>query len=466
MRTNNLLILIGVVLFAIAGIGANTLLGVLASATFILGSLLTWRAGESPILFLIFLYQWAQYSVLVYYANLANRPIEETVFYGGISGEKVAYATVLAQVSLAFFIVGIRVGLGSWRPQDGARAKAIAQTFTINRLFRLYLFAFFAAFASEMLARAIPAISQPLLALAHMKWAFYFILAYASFSRNKGLNPLLLLAFAIELAWGLGGYFSDFKTVFIFTLAAAVAGSVRITPAAGVGLGALVAVLLTFGVVWSSIKGEYRAFVSGGEGQVVTVDAGDRFNKLYELVGALNRDALADGVERFLLRLTYVEFFGAVLGTVPEAVPHEGGAIWLDAIERPFMPRVLFPSKSVIDDSERTNLYTGLGVAGTDKGTSISIGYAGESYIDFGEYGMMAPLFALGALYGWFYRFTLRAPNAGSLFGMALATAILSDSLPAETSITKLVGGLMAAFLLAWLVRKFLIRKYLPEMIG
>ena len=94
--------------------------------------------------------------------------------------------------------------------------------------------------------------------------------------------------------------------------------------------------------------------------------------------------SFGNATQGMLDRLSYVDFFAVVLETVPSQLPHENGALWLDAITRPFMPRLFFPSKTVIDDSERTNYYTGLGVAGAEEGTSISLGYVAESYIDFG----------------------------------------------------------------------------------
>ncbi len=69
------------------------------------------------------------------------------------------------------------------------------------------------------------------------------------------------------------------------------------------------------------------------------------------------------------------------------------------------MPRFLFPDKPVLDDSERTRTYTGMNVAGMEQGTSIGIGYIGESYVDFGPVKMFAPIFLLGLLYGLIYRF-------------------------------------------------------------
>ena len=122
-------------------------------------------------------------------------------------------------------------------------------------------------------------------------------------------------------------------------------------------------------------------------------------------------------------RLSYVDFFAVVLDTVPSQLPHENGALWLDAITRPFMPRLFFPAKAIIDDSERTNYYTGLAVAGSEEGTSISLGYVAESYIDFGAPLMMVPIFGLGLVLGGFYRKMLTLDRPRALLGMSLATA-------------------------------------------
>jgi hypothetical protein len=267
----------------------------------------------------------------------------------------------------------------------------------------------------------------------------------------------------LELGWGLGGFFSDFKTVFFVTLLALPAANLRISPSTGIGLSIVLVFVLIFGVVWSAIKGEYRAYVSGGErAQIVTVGFGDRMAKLGELVGALDREAIADGAEQLVKRITSVEFFGAVLLYVPAAVPHEYGAIWWDAIIRPFMPRLFFPDKAIIDDSERTNKYTGLGVSGSDVGTSISIGYIGEAYIDFGQFGMMAPIFFLGVFYGSLYRWLITMPHTRGVIGYGFASAVLLGGLFAETSITKSIGGLIVSLLVVWLIAKYAGSRFFP----
>ena len=374
-------LLIAVLVFFVGGIGPNSFLALIAVSVLVFGIFLLWRPGEPPIFLLIFGMQWLQVSLGTFQANLDGVDIDKTTEFNA----EVWRAALLSLLGLAILAVGIRIGAGRWRLAPALLARQIVTRYPVPTFFRLYALAFAAAFFSEGFAYVIPGLSQLFLAVTSVKWAFFWLLAYATFCQKGSRKIFFLAAFLLELGWGIGGFFSDFKTVFFVTLLALAAANVRISASAGIGLSVMAVIVLMFGIVWSTIKGEYRAYVSGGErAQIVTVGFGDRMAKLGELVSALDREALADGADRLVKRITYVEFFGAVLLYVPAVVPHEDGAIWLDAITRPFMPRLFFPDKAIIDDSERTNKYTGLGVSGSDVGTSISIGYFGEAYIDFG----------------------------------------------------------------------------------
>jgi hypothetical protein len=125
---------------------------------------------------------------------------------------------------------------------------------------------------------------------------------------------------------------------------------------------------------------------------------------------------------------------------VPRNLPYENGNLWMEALEHAAMPRLFFPNKPAIDDSDRTRLYTGLDVSGADQGTSIGLGYVAESYIDFGSVLMFAPIFGLGLFYGFIYRlFAIRAKER--LLGTGIAVAILVfGAYTIETSNIKLVG--------------------------
>ena len=112
---------------------------------------------------------------------------------------------------------------------------------------------------------------------------------------------------------------------------------------------------------------------------------------------------------------------------------------------------LFFPDKEVIDDLVRTNLYTG-GVAGISEGTSISLGYVAESYIDFGPIGMFPALFLIGLMFGRIYRGLLRWTASRGLLGMGFATGVLTGAAALETSFTKAFGGIAVALLVAVLL--------------
>jgi hypothetical protein len=198
--------------------------------------------------------------------------------------------------------------------------------------------------------------------------------------------------------------------------------------------------------------------------QIISVPLGDRLLKLTDLVGDLDMAALSSGFDAMLRRMSYVEFFGATLEVVPALVPYENGAIYSDAIIRPFTPRIFFPEKSIIDDTVRTNLYTG-GLAGNSEGTSISLGYIAEAYIDFGRFGMMVALFLLGYFYGLLYRI-FTGPIFGSpLAGMALISAIFLGIGSMENSFTKIFGGIIASILVTMLVLRWIIPVWYPWLL-
>ncbi len=441
------------------GIGPNLWLAILAVAVLITGARLSWRPGESPILLFIFTFQWLQGTILVFYANwLAIDVGQLSDFHAQQSN-----AIVLTCIALVALAIGMRLGAGRWTPQAAYQARTLSNQRSEVDWAKLYALAFVGALFCEAAARLASGLMQPMLAVASLKWAFYWMLAYATFSR-RGANFLYFLAaFMIELALGVGSYFSDFKTVMFFTLFAALAAQVKISFRSTISLLLLGAILIAAAVAWSAIKMEYRAYVSGGERvQMVRVGYIDRLSKLAELISAIDDEKMAKGYDSLLKRLAYVELFGVTLAYVPRVRPHEDGAIWIDAVSRPFMPRLLFPNKAIIDDSERTNAYTGLDLYGMEQGTSISLGYVAESYIDFGEFGMMVPIVLLGIFYGRVYRGLVSSSRCASIFGMGLASSALYPGAFLDASITKSFGAIVVALLVTWILVRFAIPRFIP----
>jgi hypothetical protein len=446
---------ISIALLLLAPIFPNSMLVIAAAVLLLIGSALLWRPGESPVLLFVFGYQWLQVSAGILYASWCWLDVNELTRTRG----DLQTAATLSLIGVLVLSCGLRLGAGAVRPKDAEIARLTVRHRPTKDWFWLYVAAFFTAIVFQLMARVIPGLSQPLLAVANLKWAFFLMLTYSAFSAD-GVRTFWLIAFALELVSSVGGYFSDFKTVFFFTIFGLAAAQVRFAARIYITIAVLTALLLVMGVVWTEIKPEYRKFVSGGQNsQVVTVDFNERIGKLAELVSSIDGVAFSDGADQLIRRLAYIDFFGAVINHVPSVVPYEAGAIWWDAVVRPFTPRIIFPDKSSIDDSAETTKYTGIVVAGTDKGTSISIGYMAETYVDFGAFGMMPVLAAFGYFLGRVNRYFMTSSHSRGVLGMGLASVIISIAAPLERSVSKSLGGIIVMLLVAPLLIRIVIPK-------
>ncbi len=82
---------------------------------------------------------------------------------------------------------------------------------------------------------------------------------------------------------------------------------------------------------------------------------------------------------------------------MPDFVPHENGHLLGGSLLNIVKPRIFFPDKpETPDDSLVSAKYTGIRFD-MAYNTSISIGYLGELYIDFGKIGAVIGAFAIGA---------------------------------------------------------------------
>jgi hypothetical protein len=447
--------------FVVLGVGENGLLALFALLVLVLGGLLLWRPGEAPILIYIFGFQWLQASTSIFYANWLGLPLDQVSEHRG----NITLATILSLTGLLALSLGMRVAAGPSRAYDVQIAWYTAKRQTPYWWFQLFLISWAGAVVAQTLALIVPGLSQPLLALANLKWAAFVVFTFTTFSRSDGNRVLWLIVFLIELVISMGGYFSSFKFVFLYSLIGILATGVRLSTTKIIGVVAFGAVLFSFGLMWTAVKVDYRNFVSGGQNaQFVTVDYPQRIGHLSKLVSELDGQRLTEATGQLVRRIAYVEFLGVVLNQVPRSIPHENGALWFDAVTRPFMPRLFFPNKTAIDESARTNKYTWLGVSGWERGTQISIGYIGESYIDFGLFGMMGPIFLLGFLLGRIYRWLTRDPNSRGVIGMGLASAVIMNAAHLETSAAKTVGALFVSVLVSWLLIRYFVPWFLPSL--
>jgi len=424
--------------------------------------LLLWRTGEPPILLLALGFQWLQVTAKLVHANIVGAPVQALSEFGG----DVEMAIWLSMGALAVLALGMRIALIRLMPTDPTVAHDQARLFSVNRLWMLYLASVPVSLMIVSMSWAIPGGTQVALALSDIRWVVFFALAYATLVKMQRLH-LLLIAFSIELALGVGGFFADFKTVFFVTIIAYIAAGRRLTGTQLAVALSMVSMLFMLSLVWTAIKIEYRDYLSGGQlAQVVTRGYMERTQKLFEMVSELTTEELRQSVDTTAQRISYVDFFAVTTTTVPRRIAHENGALWGGALQHIFMPRLFFPSKPALpNDSERTNYYTGLYMAGETHGTSVSMGYVAESYIDFGKFGMFAPILLLGVLLGWMYRFFVTRKNIPTFIGYGLAVVVLLEAYKFETTNTKLLGAIVTAFLVAFVVQKYLVRKLARQLV-
>lgn len=409
---------------------------------------LLWRPGETPVLLFAVGFQWVQVTAKVFHANVIGVPITQLAFTASVVD-----AVWLSLTGLVVLAVGMRLGLRLLREATAKRARVEADALSVDRAFLLYVVCYVLAVVVEGAVGIRGSLSQAGAGVQAVHWVAFFIFAYLALEQQK---RLLLLAAVVGFEFISGiGFFSGFKTVLFVSLITYFTARPALRPSAVFSGAALVGLLLLVGVAWTVVKPEYREFLNQGSGQQETVVSQDEaMDMLVRLVSDLTVDDLAYGLDPLFRRVAYVDYFSLTLDYVPAVVPHEGGELWAGAVRHVLQPRLLFPNKPVLpSDSDRTAYYTGARIA--DEGTSISIGYMGESYIDFGRIGMFVPVLLIGLLWGLIYAYFVR--NARSaLVGYAFATALLVEAYQFEMVGTKLLGGILAKFVVLALLLRFL----------
>lgn len=416
---------------------------------------LLWRPGETPVLLFVISFQWLQVTARVFHANVLNVEVAQLSQYTvGSELPSVKGAIWLSLLGLLVLAIGMRWGMRRLGRVEEERASEEAMGFSTDRAFLLYVGCTVLASVLEANAWSFGGLIQVVRAAAAVKWIGFFLFGYIALKRRERLL-LLAAAIAIEFLAGIG-FFSGFKTVIFLTLILVFTVHYRLKAGTIVSGLVLLTALVIFGAGWTSIKGEFRAYLNQGtSAQATLVTRSEQFDKLIELIGDVEGEDLSIAVGDLFGRIAYVDYFALSMGYVPDVLPYEGGELWKQSIMHTLTPRVFFPNKPVLpSDSEMTMRYTGLYLASGEEGTSISIGYMGESYIDFGPYGMFVPIFLLGVLWGLMYYYFLSRARFVTI-GYAFATALLVGAYQFEMTGLKLFGGMVMGFLVLALILRF-----------
>lgn len=411
----SLLFLLGLTL-----VNSNPLETLASFILFIIIVRLFWRNNTPFAIVYCLIWQWLEISTSLWESNYYGETLNQTFNKTGLQTYWLAFFGLVSITLGLFFSTRKTFNNRSYQNID-----KVAQEISIQKLARLYAIFFVASIFISGIAFSLPSITQLLLHIVSLKTAIYLCICYAYFFQKKQFKLFFLIS-VIEFIAGLYSYFSSFKIVFIVILLSYVITIKKIDFKKIISVASLVSIAFFVLLIWQTIKTDYRNFLSGGkQSQNVSVSFTDSMTKLFELTSNHTDYLSDDKVKGLFRRVGYLEYFALTVNRVPNILPHENGQLLIDNLSFVLLPRILNAAKGVKDDTKKTSKYTGLTFAGIEAGTSFSLSYYAETFIDFGPIGMMFMLFSLACFVGMIYNRFMAIKSYNPLFKYSLVTVVL-----------------------------------------
>jgi hypothetical protein len=439
-------VLLVAVLFIMLGLSASPNLELWFACLLLLPAIVWILGGNQayPVLVWVIGLNWLSIAADVLRADLSGQSATEG--WLGRYDEQAILISLCALLAIAFGMRwGVRFGGSRFRARLYAlssKARAGARV-ALGRLLICYAGSLVVSQAMGLLAASIPTLAQPFLAFALLKYVVVYAIAASVFDSDRGYSWLLLVIGA-EFVVGMAGYFANF-TEPVFLLVIAMASSRHgLTRASTWVIGvASVAALLWVSIVWTAIKFEYRSEMSGKSLQERVTWLTDRYLS--------PKIDYGDAATRLLDRVSYTELFARVLAYLDAGEIGNDFNFYRAAVKHVLTPRVLFPDKAALDDSQITTALTGERI---DENTSIGVGYIAEAQVDFGFPGLLLPMLAIGFMLGLATEYFMTRP-VPVFVRQAFATATSFHVFFFEEDIDKGLGFFITAWLAMALVLKF-----------
>jgi hypothetical protein len=422
-----------------------------------------WRSNESKHLLVNLLLYWAVVAILIPYAELTNKPLNDLVRYGK---SNIRLASWIGLFALTAYLLGIQIQIKNIKRVDEESLFSLLRGYDSNKILLLYVIVSLLSAALNSSIIHIPG-GQLLLAVSYLKWVLLtFLIIHTLVVPNN--KKLVVFIFIAEVLLSFSGFWAAFKDYVLVALGAYLIFIPKLNLRTYFLLFTVFAFSILLAVIWTFSKGEYRNYLTGGERSQVIVkeDNIGNINKFYEIVQTnFSNENFSEnffiGLENLIYRVSYVEFLAMTIKQVPTYLPHEEGSLLISAVEHVVKPRILFPNKKSIYDSELTSKYTGVQFSGVEQGASFSLGTVAESYIDFGKYYMFIPIIFFGLWVGWMYKYLI-VNGYNIIWGICYSAPIFQFawSFPVPTS--KFFGWSITYFIGFWFLNKYII-KYLDE---
>lgn len=412
---------------------------------------LLWRTGEPQVLLFGFLFQWLTISLKLYYGIYIDKPLNQ-VIPGDMSPNHIVLSFYLSLIGLLVFVLGTRLVIRRINSQKFSEvllsdiAKYDARRITI---FYIVFYAF-----TEILLRyrfVFPFLNTPITAISYLRWGFFLFTFYLVHKQNNFRTVFYIIVF-LQFVSGFG-FFSGFKETIFYSIIGLIFIRPRISRSQVAILIITAIFIFRLGIIWTAVKGEYREYLTGGKrGMQQTVSTIESLPKFYKLATSVKKKDNDQALTDFIDRISYIDYFSLTLTHVPAVVPHTAGNILKGSLMNIFVPRIINPDKKAIDDSKHTSYYTGRHFTGGGI-ASFSLGYTADAYIDFGMYFMFVPIFLIGLLLGFFYKYLL-INSFNAVWGIIFIGPFYSFANVYGMNTIKVLGVMVSYFIIAILIRR------------
>ena len=406
------------------------------------------RPYKSSVFTIIFIYHFLQIIAGIWQATYLGNDID---YRSGNMG--LATAASLAGLMVMFAPI---IYYQNKLPEISlAILKKHSDRLSINKTFYTYLIAFFLSGLLNPIRFLLPGYTQIIITLVNLKWFFFLLFGFQSVLKSKRKKEFYSFI-ALEFFLGFYSFFSDFKTVVFFVVVIYIA-MLRNFSFKKLIIGSLISIFVFFGAtLWTTVKVEYRQFLNkGSASQNVEVSQNEALSKLYDITNSQNKKVTNSATENFLDRLQGTYHLAKTMDRVPDIIPYQNGANWGETFAFVFTPRLFNPDKGDLNTSEKATKYTGISYAGLNQGTSFSLGYFSDCYIDFGFFGMIVSLFLIGLLFGTIYFYFLRNSSPNFIFNYSVVCALFMKFFAFEMDSVFFIGGLYTDLLMYFLLLKF-----------
>lgn len=391
------------VLFFIYGlISQYFFLSVLAGVTILVILKNMWNAYVPPVLFYFMGIHWLQVFCSLLYVDSLGEKLDDMYASNDL---EFLYIMTFTQIILMTLLLKSFVNQKKFNRISIVDLKAAAAKLNNKNVIIGYVIS--SALMPIMInfTWSNSALFQLTIAFGIVKSAFSVLMVFVLLLKKPKSRWLIIGLLVLDFILSFASFFSDFKSLLILLVIAYLTINPYIRKKALVRIAPTVIILVLFFSFWSYVKGDYREFLNQGTSQQKQVVSNSQaLGFIFDEITDFNVEGLREGTSIFLKRLQYMERYSEVYSRVPSVIQFQEGKELRETITFLFVPRFLNPSKGIKDASEKTSYYTGQRFANAYQGTSISMGYFCDLYIDFGLYGMIIPLLLIATLLGVLYQ--------------------------------------------------------------